>query len=140
MRLVRPGNLEFQTTIGRRINDDPEVLVDGRRLEATIVRTLERMAQIVIGLDLGGAALVSIMLDGVEDVELTGGRAGGRRIRRPEIILPTALIADLAAPLASSLREQFDILWQTSGWLDGSPSFGGGDWAGYADERNYDYG
>jgi hypothetical protein len=48
------------------------------------------------------------------------------------------LVADLAAPLASSLQEQFDIVWQTSGWLDGSPSFSEGDWAGYVDERNYE--
>src|SRR5271166_1607802 len=91
MRLVRPGNLEFQATIGRRIGDDPEILVDGRHLEATIVRTLERMSRIAIELDLGGPALVSVILDGVEDMELTGGRAGGRRLRKPQIILPTAL-------------------------------------------------
>ena len=36
MRLVRPGNLEFQTTVGRRIGDDPESLRDrqtGRSFE-----------------------------------------------------------------------------------------------------------
>ncbi len=139
MRLVRPGNLEFQSTIGRRIYDDPEIPVDGRRLEATIVLTLERMSQIAIGLDLGGPALVSVILDGVQDMELTGGRAGGRPIRKPEIVLPTALIVNLAAPLAASLHEQFDILWQTSGWPDGSPSFAVGDWAGYIDEGNKGY-
>jgi hypothetical protein len=130
MRLVRPGYLEFQTNIGQRIDDDPEILVDGRSLEAKIVRTLERMAIIVLGLNLGGPALVSVTLDGVEDVELTRARPGGKRIRQPEIVLPTATVADLSKPLARSLHEQFDILWQTSGWADGSPSFGSGEWAG----------
>ena len=139
MRLVRPGNLEFQLTIGRRIDDNSEILVDGRRLEATIVRTLERMSRIAIALDLGGPALVSVILDGVQDMCLTGGRGGGRCIRKPEIVLPTSRIVDLAAPLASSLHEQFDILWQTFGWPNGSPSFAVGDWAGYSDGGNKGY-
>lgn len=137
MRLVRPGNLEYQATIGERIDDDPRVLVDGRRLEALIVRNLERMAAIALGLDLGGPALVSATLDGVEDVELTRSRPGGRPIRQPEIVLRTAVLSDLVQSLAPALHEQFDILWQTAGWADGSPSFGGQGWAGYADERNY---
>ncbi len=33
MRLVRPGYLEYEVTIGRRIGDDPQILVDGRQLE-----------------------------------------------------------------------------------------------------------
>lgn len=139
MRLVRPGYLEFQTNIGERIDDDPQILVDGRHLEATIVRTLERMAVIALGLNMSGRALVSTALGGVGDVELTRARPGGRSIRRPEIVLPTVILADLSKPLATSLHEQFDILWHTFGWTDGSPSFGGGDWAGYADKRNYDY-
>jgi hypothetical protein len=137
MRLVRPGYLEYQVTIGRRIDDDPQILVDGRKLEAQIVRNLERMANIAAGLALGGPALVSVSLDGVEDVEITRARPGGRRIQRPEVILPMAKLKDLDAPLASALREQLDVLWQTGGWADGSPSFGDGTWAGYSDHRNY---
>jgi hypothetical protein len=123
MRLVRPGYLEYQVTIGRRIGDDPQILVDGRRLEAHIVRNLERMAAIAIDLDLAGPALVLVSLDGTEDVELTRARPGGRRIRQPEIILPLARLGDLAAPVAESLHEQLDILWQAAGWGDGSPRF-----------------
>lgn len=137
MRLVRPGHLEYQATIGERIDDDPDILVDGRRLEALIVRTLERMAGIAEGLGLAGPALMSVSLDGVEDVELTRAHPGGRRIRQTEVILPTAMLPNLTSPLAQSLHEQFDILWQTAGWPDGSPSFDGGAWAGYEDRQNY---
>jgi len=137
MRLVRPGYLEYQATIGVRVDDDPEILVDGRGLEARIVRTLERMASIAVELGLGGGALVSVVLDGVEDVELTRARPGGRRIRRPDVYLPVARVEDLGAPLADALHEQLDILWQTAGWTDGSPSFDGEAWAGYQDNRNY---
>ena len=137
MRLVRPGSLEYQTIIGGRIGDDPQILVDGRRLEATIVRNLERMAAIARGLDLDGPALVSVALDGVEDVELTRTRQGGRPIRQPGVILPTAMLDALAPPLASALQEQLDILWQTAGWPGGSPSFVEQGWMGYADDWNY---
>jgi hypothetical protein len=138
MRLVRPGNLEYQATIGARIDNDREILVDGRRLEGLIIRALERMASIARGLGLVGPALVSVSLEGVEDVELTRARPGGRRIRQPEVMLPTAMVPNLVLPLAQSLHEQFDILWQTAGWPDGSPSFGGGAWVGYEDRQNYD--
>jgi hypothetical protein len=138
MRLVRPGYLEYQVTIGARIDDDPQILVDGRRLEALIVRNLERMGEIASGLDLDGPALVGISLDGVEDVELTRARPGGRRLRQPEVILPVAMIEAVNTPLAPAIHEQLDILWQTAGWADGSPSFNTGDWAGYNDERDYE--
>ena len=137
MRLVRPGYLEYQTTIGARVDDDPEILVEGRRLEARIVRTLERMASIAVELGLGGGALASVVLDGVEDVQLTSALPGGRRIRRPDVYLPTARVEDLGAPLADALHEQLDILWQAAGWPDGSPSFDGEVWVGYQDKRNY---
>ncbi|WCK21764.1 hypothetical protein [Agrobacterium tumefaciens] len=137
MRLVRPGHLEYQATIGERIDDDPDILVDGRRLEALIVRTLERMGGIAEGLGLGGPALVSIVLE-AEDVQLAQSQPGGRRIRQPEVILPVAVLQDVALPLAPAIQEQLDILWLTAGWPSGSPSYDSGAWAGYADDRTYD--
>ncbi|WP_277872708.1 hypothetical protein [Sphingomonas ginsenosidivorax] len=35
---------------------------------------------------------------------------------------------DLTGPIGDDLHEAFDILWQTAGWPDGSPSFGTGQW------------
>jgi hypothetical protein len=137
MRLVRPGYLEYEAKIGTRIDDDPQILIDGRRLEAIIIRNLERMAGIAADLDLNGPALIAVSFDGMEDVELTRARPGGRRIRRPDIYLPIAQVEDLTSPLADALREQLDILWQAAGWPDGSPSFGTGGWAGYREDRDY---
>ena len=138
MRLVRPGHLEYQVTIGQRIDDDPQIMVDGRRLEALIVRNLERMAAIANDLDLAGPALVSISLDGVEDVELSAARPGGRQLRKPEVTMPVAKLADMDGEIAAKIQEQLDMLWQTAGWIDGSPSFSSGAWAGYSDKLNYD--
>ena len=137
MRLVRPGRFEYQVQAGERIDDDPGILIDGRNLEAAIVHNLERMGAMAAGLGLDGPALASITLEGMENVELTRARPGGRRIRRPAIILPPVEIEDLEAPLAAALHEQFDMMWQASGWIDGSRSFDGGTWAGYVNPAVY---
>lgn len=131
-RLVRPGAIEFEATIGSRIDDDPHIVVDGRDLEGRIVASVEQLAACLTEVGLGGPVLLAIGFEGVEDVELTHARGGGRPIRRPGFSLP---VVELAAPLAqpgNQLNEVFDILWQTSGWGDGSPSFGRGIWDGYA--------
>ncbi len=39
--------------------------------------------------------------------------------------------------MAAALQEQLDILWQSAGWIDGSPSFAAGAWAGYIDNQTY---
>ncbi|WP_165929903.1 hypothetical protein, partial [Rhizobium sp. PP-CC-3G-465] len=107
-----------------------------RAHEALIVCTLERMAGIVDGLGLTGPALASIVLE-AEDVQLAQQQPGGRRIRQPEVILPVAVLQDLATPMASAIHEQLDILWLTAGWSNGSPSFRGETWIGYEDSQVY---
>lgn len=137
MRLVRPGSLEFQINIGSRTDDDAEILVDGSWLEAMIVRHLERMANLAQELGFEGPALVHMALDGLEDVVLTQSRSPGRKIGKPDHNSPVIRLADLSAPMASELHEPLDMLWQASGWGDGSPSFANGVWAGYSDDPSY---
>ena len=131
VRLVRPGAIELEETIGFRIDDDPEILVDGRWLEGRIVTGVERLAGILVGLGLGGPSFLGIGFEGVEDVVLGRARPGGRKIRRPSFALPVTQLDDPIDRPANALHEQFDILWQTAGWGDGSPSFGTGVWDGY---------
>jgi hypothetical protein len=132
-RLVRPGAIEFGATIGFRIDDDREIVIDGHGLEGEIAAAVERLGSIAAELDLAGPALVGIAFEGTEDVVLGRARPGGRKIRRPAFALPVALLDDPADRPANALHEQFDILWQVAGWGDGSPSFGSGDWDGYRD-------
>jgi hypothetical protein len=135
-RLVRPGALEYEATIGVRVDDDPEILVDGRQLETEIAQALDRLGAAAAELGLGGKTLIEISFDGIEDVILLRARPGGRKIRRPQAALPTVLVDDLRDQPANMLHEPFDILWQIAGWADGSPSFGGGAWAGYLAEQS----
>ena len=124
-RFVRPGVIEYEATIGGRVDDgDEQILVDGRALEGSIVAHVERLAGVLAAIGLTGPGLVSIAFRGVEDVELTRSRGGGRTIRKPELFLPELRADDLSAAMQPQLRDQFNILWQASGWADGSPSFG----------------
>jgi hypothetical protein len=122
-RFVRPGAIEYEAMIGERIDDDPQISVNGRELETEIVTHLECLAGVLTAVGLTGPGLVSIAFRGVEDVELTSARGGGRRVRKPELFLPELRVDDLSAPIQPLPREQFNILWQASGWADGSPSF-----------------
>lgn len=128
VRLVRLGAVEYQRTVGAYVDDDDVILIDGRAIEREIVETIERLGAALAGLDLGGPALVAIALDGVEDVELTRARPGGRRIRTHQVHLPLAFVSDVGHKAGDSLQEQFDILWYASGWTDGSPSYETGGW------------
>lgn len=130
-RLVRPGAIEYEATIGGRIDDDPEIVIDGRRLEADIADALSRLGAALAEFELGGRTLVEISFDGMEDVILSRARPGGRKIGRPQTALPALFVETLLDHPANALHEQFDILWQMAGWGDGSPSFGSGQWAGY---------
>lgn len=131
MRLVRPGLLEFSAIAGYRGDDDTVIPIDGRALEAEIVRGFERMRDILVALGFAGPALIGITIEGTEDVILTRGRAGGGdTIKAPFFSpLPCGRIEDLTQPIAPSLQEPFDRLWQSSGWADGSPSFTDGGWS-----------
>ncbi|HEY2010853.1 MAG TPA: hypothetical protein VGH23_17830 [Rhizomicrobium sp.] len=81
MRLVRPGNFEFQCNIGKRIDNDPQIVVDGLELEDTIIRTLDRMLRLAGDLGFEGGAVISIAFEGMEDVEpRQGGESLGGRI------------------------------------------------------------
>lgn len=133
-RLVRPGAVEYQATIGFRADDDPETVINGLELEREIVATVERLGGILAELSLGGPALLGIGFEGMEDVVLARARPGGRKIGRPGFALPVVELQDPADRPANFLHESFDILWQTSGWGDGTPSFGGGQWDGYTGE------
>jgi hypothetical protein len=130
-RLVRPGLLEAELAIGGRIDDDPQIVIDGVALERAIIFWLERLASTLPTLELEGPGLIEVSFDDIADVELHRGRSSARPIGVPQLQLPVVAIEDLAAPLAHDFHEGFDILWQSAGWREGSPSFEAGSWVGY---------
>jgi hypothetical protein len=129
-RLVRPGVIEAEVTIGYRVDDDDAILIDGAMVEREFVGWSERLAGALAATGLTGGGLIQLSLDGTEDVVLRRARPGGKKIGAPSLFLALIDVPDLSAPLARSMHEAFDILWQSAGWRDGSPSFPDGNWSG----------
>jgi len=130
-RLLRPGVVETVFTIGERIDDDPDIGVEGLQLEARLVASVDRGLELLGAVGLNGPTLVAIALYDLTDVDLSGGRGRGR-IRLPSLGLTPVLVPTGERQAGNSLHHAFDELWLASGRADGSPSFSGsGAWAGY---------
>jgi hypothetical protein len=140
LRVVKPGNLEYQGSLGEAPPEGGTLEIDGRHLEARIVLMLEHLMGLARQLGFEGPALASVMLEGTERLALTMARPNGRHIRERDVTFPWLDLPDLAGPVASALQDGLDSIWQASGWRNGSPSFDRGAWDGYADRRNYDPG
>lgn len=132
VRLVRPGLIEAEVTIAYREEGDDAIMIDGNIVEREFVSWSERLAAALVIAGLSGRGLVQLSLDGIEDVVLQRARPGGKKIGYPSLFLALIEVEDLAAQLAAPMQEAFDILWQSAGWRDGSPSFEGDRWAGYS--------
>ena len=132
VRLVKPGAFEAAITIGSRIDDDPTIVVQGHQLEARIVAGVHGLGKLAGAVGLGGPAVVAVALHGVEDVQIAGGRRTGRRVGYPDVTLGTLSLANAQALQPVALKQMLDQLWLMSGWDEGSPSFGAGQWAGEA--------
>lgn len=132
-RLTRPGLLEAAATIGQRIDDDLDIAVQGRHIEALLVSAVDRIAMVADQIGLGGAVLVGAALEGLKDVEIIRARpgVGGRRLTRRSADLGVVRSERLKAPAADQLEEMMERMWLIGGWDDGSPFFVGNHWTGY---------
>jgi hypothetical protein len=58
IRLTRPGFFEISATIGERIDDDRQIVVQGTKIEQLLVDAVDRVATVSNHLGLGGPALI----------------------------------------------------------------------------------
>lgn len=129
-RLLQPGVIEFEQTIGERINDDPTILVRGAQLEAEIVNMADQGIALAQGLGLAGPFGVGVVLYGLEEVELASQYRSGR-LRTPSLDMPLSVSPIGVAQAGACMRSAFDHLWMSAGFVDGSPSYSEANWAGY---------
>lgn len=130
-RLARPGVFEVAANIGRRIDDDPDIGVDGAHAEALLVNAVNRISKVAAAVGLGGPTLLAASLEGLQDVAILRSRpgAGGRRIRKPHAMMGTLRI-DTSEGAADQLLPMLEQVWLVGGWDDGSPFIADGRWAG----------
>ena len=71
VRLARPGFFEVSATIGARIDDDPQIVVQGLELERLLVEAVDRVATLSARLGLSGPAVLtrSRLGEEIEDVD-----------------------------------------------------------------------
>lgn len=127
-RLLQPGVVEWELSIGERVDDDPSIVVDGKALERLIVKAADRSHALTATLNLRGPSLIGIVLYGLETVELAGPQRT-RPFGKPSLILPISLVPEGATRSGDHLRKAFDRLWMSAGFEDGSPSFSEQHWA-----------
>jgi hypothetical protein len=81
-RLTNGGLFQIQQTIGRRIDDDPDIPVPGQEIEAHLVNAVDRAAKVAAAVGLSGPALVGASLEGLEGVEIHRSRGRTRRLKK----------------------------------------------------------
>jgi len=129
-RLVERGCFEAVITVGVRIHDDPDIVVDGRRLEGTIVETARQLAALLKELGASSPVSLQISLHDLQDVKISGAHTTSRMLRIPGLELG---MVDLPSPDAvqpGALRPMLDALWLASGFEDGATGFNGEIWMG----------
>ncbi|WP_374527026.1 hypothetical protein [Novosphingobium sp.] len=129
-RLVEPGCLEASLTVGARIQDDPDIVVDGRRLEGTIVETARRLAALLKELGASGPVSLEASVHDLQDVKIRGARTTSRMLRIPGLELGMVDLPSSDAVQPGALRRMLDALWLASGFEDGSTGFSGETWTG----------
>jgi hypothetical protein len=132
-RLFADGLFQLTQNVGQEEEDDNEILMDGRLLEANLVGAADQFGEAYCELGLRGPGWISITLVEVQDIRVTGGLGkASRRIRRPSVPLGTVSLDDLSPPLGNEMKSLFDRLWMAAGFEEGSPSFPNpGQWYGY---------
>lgn len=131
-RLLQPGVVEFDRTLGERIDDDPTIVVKGTRIEWLIVEAADRGLELANALQLAGPFAIGVVLDGLGDLEFDGKRRTGR-FNTASLILPVTHVPSGAIETGDHMRRAFDQLWMSVGFADGSPSYAQPRWAGYTE-------
>jgi|GEM_PF-1576380 len=130
-RLVASGVVEFECSIGARIDDDHAVLVKGTRIESYIVEAADHGIELARSLGLDGPYAVGVVLYGTEEVEVADPQGGRGRFKTPSLALPLTFAPAGAVRAGDHMRKAFDVMWMAAGFRQ-SPSFDRPEWKGYS--------
>lgn len=137
-RLDWNGYVEIVLTVDEADEQERVQLIRGYPFERYIVRTLDAVAEGYQQLDIRSSMVIGVTLAGVLGTKLSKSTPGhSKGFDRPVITSDAIGLTKMEKPLGRTLRPILDELWRAAGWADGSPSFGRGDWDGYANSYPY---
>ena len=131
-RFLRPGIVEWEINLARLVPGDERVLVRLEDVEDLVVRAMDRSLAFLEELGVGGPALASAVLYGMEVVDVPRPGQLSQRFPQQSFICPTVLIPRGELRSAARLKALFDAMWLEAGHPLGSPSFNAGGWTRYA--------
>ncbi len=113
-------------------------IINGYRLERCIVKAFDAISEGYQKLGLRSAVVLRAELFdvlGSRMAKSTPGHSHG--FDRPVVISEAVGLSQMTKPIGRALRPLLDSLWLAAGWANGSPSYGRGDWDGYANPIPY---
>ncbi|WVT78024.1 hypothetical protein QM996_31355 (plasmid) [Sinorhizobium chiapasense] len=126
LRVLRSGAIDAAITVGERIDDDKDILVDIEPLEARVVEMAKRMGEIASAVGDGGPLVIHAALEGLEDVRLGAQHKSSKRLGTPFVHLGTVDMPSTSSISIENLRQMLDAIWLAAGFPDGSPLYGDG--------------
>lgn len=126
LRVLRSGAIDAAITVGERIDDDRDILVDIEPLQGRVVEMAKRMGEIASAVGAGGAMVIHAALEGSEDVRLSAQHRSSKRLRAPFVHLGTIDMPSPSSISIENLRQILDAIWLAAGFPDGSPLYGHG--------------
>lgn len=108
-RLRQPGVVEFEQTLGVRIDHDPTIVPRATLVEAAVVEAAHRGLELVQAIGLEGPHGIGVGIDGLDEVELESRNQTGR-FRTQTLDLPISLVPPGATEVGDFMRHTFDQL------------------------------
>jgi len=131
VRIAGDGTVDSAQTIGFRVDDDADIVVEAAFIEKALVEMVDR-ASLALGTIWPGApALISASISGSEDLLIAGAGTNSRRGYHYGIHLGFHRVVGLGRSVGDQLRPMMDKLWLEAGRALGAPSFPDGLWSGY---------
>lgn len=136
-RVHTNGTIDAAINIAMRIEDDPDIVAEGRPMEARIVDLFDRISAFLGRMGLQGDAIALVQMIGCEDLSIIDGHQGTRRMRERLFALNVPTLRGIGGPIGNQLEPLLNAIWMAAGRSIGSPSFAGGDWEGYLGGPDY---
>lgn len=131
-RFFRPGIVEWELRLGRRLSGDEKAVVHLEVLEDLVVSAADKSLDFLERIGIEGPTLASLVLYSMELAEIPLKGRTPNPFPAHSFVCPTVLLPARAREAGAHLKPMLDAAWLEVGNGLGSPSYPGGVWRGYA--------